>query len=291
MHAETTDVKNAYKFYCKKCDFKCSKKSNYNQHLLTRKHNDIKKNAFEPTDLPKYFECKCGKIYKHKQSLFSHKIKCEGKKHEENEIIQLDKDDSDIKNMFLKVLEDNKELRNIMCQQQQQITEMIPKIGNTTNNNTFNLQVFLDEKCKDALNISDFIESLNIQIKDLEHTKTHGICEGVANIFVNGLKELGTYKRPIHCTDMKRETLYIKENDEWGKEEDTKSILKKNLHDLADKQRKSINDWQDCHPNWEKSEQEKEEWIVLVKNVMDSLEENKFSENKIIRNIAKEVKI
>jgi hypothetical protein len=291
MHAETTDVKNAYKFYCKKCDFKCSKKSNYNQHLLTRKHNDIKKNAFEPTDLPKYFECKCGKIYKHKQSLFSHKIKCEGKKHEENEIIQLDKDDSDIKNMFLKVLEDNKELRNIMCQQQQQITEMIPKIGNTTNNNTFNLQVFLDEKCKDALNISDFIESLNIQIKDLEHTKTHGICEGVANIFVNGLKELGTYKRPIHCTDMKRETLYIKENDEWGKEKDTKSILKKNLYDLADKQRKSIKEWQDCHPNWENSEQEKEEWIALVKNVMGSLEENKFSENKIIRNIAKEVKI
>ena len=86
-------------------------------------------------------------------------------------------------------------------------------------------------------------------------------------------------------------TLYIKENDEWGKEEDTKSILKKNLHDLADKQRKSIKDWQDSHPNWEKSEQGKEEWIALVKNVMGSLEENEFNENKVIRNIAREVKI
>jgi len=283
-------------FTCELCNFKCSKKSNFNTHLLTRKHKDTQMIHNDVSKMPentpsKIWVCECGKTYKYHSGIYRHKKNCGGKKHVENEIMKLDKDDSDIKNMFLKVLEDNKELRNIMCQQQQQITEMIPKIGNTTNNNTFNLQVFLDEKCKDALNISDFIESLNIQIKDLEHTKTHGICEGVANIFVNGLKELGTYKRPIHCTDIKRETLYIKENDEWGKEEDTKSILKKNLHDLADKQRKSIKDWQDCHPNWEKSERGKEEWIALVKNVMGALEENEFSENKVIRNIAREVKI
>ena len=278
-------------FTCELCNFKCSKKSNFNSHLLTRKHKNSEMIHNDVSKMPKIYACECGKKYKYHSGIYRHKKICKEINYEENEMVQIDKDDSDIKNMFLKVLEDNKELRNIMCQQQQQISEMIPKIGNTTNNNTFNLQLFLDEKCKDALNISDFIESLNIQMKDLEHTKTYGICEGVANIFVNGLKELGTYKRPIHCTDMKREILYIKENDEWGKEEDTKSILKKNLHDLADKQRKSINDWQDCHPNWEKSEQEKEEWIALVKNVMGTLEENKFSENKIIRSIAKEVKI
>ena len=301
--------KKTNKYECLLCDYNTDKKYNLNKHFLSNKHqrqqiNGNTKIANGNVKVATLICDLCGKLYKTRAGLWKHNKVCKVINNGENEIVQLDTNTTPDLNLLLKILEDNKELRTMLCQQQeqymnkltqqqqqhhQQITEMIPKIGNTTNNNTFNLQLFLDEKCKDAVNISDFIESLNIQMKDLEHTKTHGICEGVANIFVNGLKELGTYKRPIHCTDMKRETLYIKENDEWGK--DTKSILKKNLHDLADKQRKSINEWQDCHPNWEKSEKEKDEWIALVKNVMGSLEENKFNENKIIRNIAKEVKI
>jgi hypothetical protein len=247
-------------------------------------HNDTSK-VLKSTFLKKWI-CECGNEYRYHSGLYRHKKKCiyEDK---------VDKDSSELKNMFINVVEENKELRKLLMKQQEQIVEIIPRIGNTTHttNNTFNLQVFLEENCKEALNITDFIESLNIQIKDLEHTKKHGLCEGVANIFVNGLKQLGTYKRPIHCTDIKRETLYIKDNDEWVKDKDNKNKLKKSLYDLADKQRKAIKDWEVCHPNWENSENDKQEWIILVKNVMGTIEEDVISENKIIRNIAKEVKI
>jgi len=248
-------------------------------------------NYSETTQEIKKWVCDCGKQYKYHSGFYRHRKICEAV---ETQIVETGSTAFELKNMFINVVEENKELRRLLMKQQEQIGEIIPRIGHTTNhttNNTFNLQVFLQEHCKDALNITDFIESLDIQIKDLEHTKKYGLCEGVANIFVNGLKQLGTYKRPIHCTDMKRETLYIKDNNEWEKEEDGKNKLKRSLYDLADKQRKAIKDWEESHPEWEKTDQGKEEWILIVKNVMGTITDDNFSENKIIRKVAREVKI
>ena len=225
--------------------------------------------------IDKKIQCECGRYFKHQSGLSRHRKKCNNYQ--------------DLKTMFLDVVEENKELRNVLLKQQEQIDVIIPKIGNVTNN-TFNLQMFLNENCKDALNMADFIRSLNIHIEDLEHTKKHGLCEGLTNIFVNGLKELGTYMRPIHCTDVKRETLYIKDNDQWGKET-TCDNLKKSLYLVADKQRKAIKQWEESNPEWEESEKGKQQWILLVKNVMDTLDDETIIENKIIKNIAKEIKI
>ena len=156
------------------------------------------------------WECECGKKYKYESGLYRHKKVCG--KAKDAIIINNNQTlvDGNIHDIVLNLVEENKELRKMIVKQMNQIDDMIPKIGNnntTNNNNTFNLQVFLTEECKDALNLNDFIDGLKIKFQDLEHTKKYGLCEGVQNIFVNGLKELGTYKRPIHCTDIKRETL------------------------------------------------------------------------------------
>lgn len=298
IHNDTKNYsKSTRDFHCKLCDYSCSNMSNFNKHLQTKKHKKAEmiqngtEKVLKTTHEPKCWSCECGRTYRYHSGYYRHKKTCNYKP---APVVEETKGgNAELKNMFINVVEENKELRRLLMKQQEQIGEIIPRIGNTTHttNNTFNLQMFLHESCKDALNISDFIESLNIQIQDLEHTKKHGLCEGVANIFVNGLKQLGTYKRPIHCTDVKRETLYIKDNDQWGKEETSRERLKKSLYDLADKQRKAITEWEECHPDWESSEQGKQEWILLVKNVMGTLEENAFSENKIIKNIAREVKI
>jgi len=279
-------LKSTPNFLCKVCDYKCSNNSNFKKHLLTIKHknaemvqNGNKKVLKSTTTENQEWKCLCGKVYKFRSGYSRHKKIC--CKEEENS--------TELKNMFLSVVEENKELHKLITRQQEQIGEIIPKIGNTTTN--LNVQIFLQESCKDALNISEFINSLNIHINDLEHTKKYGLGQGIANIFVNGLKQLGTYKRPIHCTDIKRETLYIKDNNEWGKDGSSKNILKKSLHELAVKQRKAISEWEESNPGWENSEQLSQEWIILVKNVMGTIDENTLIENKIIKSIAKEVKI
>lgn len=180
------------------------------------------------------------------------------------------------------------EMMDQMKEQSKIIQGMIPRIGNN-NNNKFNINVFLNEKCRDAINMSEFIESLQIQLEDLNYTKTNGLIEGVSSIFVNGLKQLETSKRPIHCTDMKRETLYIKDNNEWDRE-NGKARLRSAINDVANKQRKSISAWEKEHPEWSETEKGKEEYIRLVQSVMTDVS-NGANENKIIKTIAKETVI
>ena len=138
--------------------------------------------------------------------------------------------------------------------------------------------------------MSDFIKGLEIQIKDLMYTKNNGLIEGVSNVFVNGLKQLETTKRPIHCTDIKRETLYIKEHNEWEKDEDTKEKLMSALNNIAFKQRRAISDWEKENPNWMKSDRGKEDYINLVRSVMADVP-SAVKDNKIIKNIVREVQI
>tara|TARA_B110000114_G_scaffold155080_1_gene168223 strand:+ start:253 stop:852 length:600 start_codon:yes stop_codon:yes gene_type:complete len=177
------------------------------------------------------------------------------------------------------------ELFEQLKQQNKIIQDMIPRLG-SNNNNKFNINLFLNENCREAINMTDFINSLSIQIEDLQFTKNNGLIEGVSSIFLNGLKQLDTYKRPIHCTDIKRETLYIKDNDEWERDSG-KHKLKDAINDVATKQRKAITEWETSNPVWFATETGKDEYIKLIRSVMADVNGSP-NENKIIKSIAKE---
>ena len=196
--------------------------------------------------------------------------------------------------MFMELINDNKEMIKIIKDQQEQIKSMIPKMGNTinntTNNNNFNLNVFLNEQCKDAININEFIKSLKITLEDLYFTRKNGITQGISNLMINGLKELDVYKRPIHCTDLKRDIVYIKEHDKWEKDNNN-TIMKKTIETVANKQRNKISDWVDLHPRWIEDEKLQYEYLTILNKITEPIEDYDKLEKKIIRNIAREVQI
>jgi hypothetical protein len=198
------------------------------------------------------------------------------------------------KDMFMELIHDNKEMIKIIKDQHDQIKSMIPKMGNTinntTNNNNFNLNVFLNEQCKDAININEFIQSLKITLEDLYFTRKNGITQGISNLMINGLKELDVCKRPIHCTDFKRDIVYIKEHDKWEKD-DNKKIMKKTIENVANKQRNKISDWVDLHPDWIEDEKLQYEYLTILNKITEPIEDDDKIEKKIIRNIAREVQI
>ena len=288
--------KYAKKFYCKKCDYKCSTKYLWNQHCSTLKHNRQPSATHHNSDGE--FKCeKCGKAYKQRSGLWRHKKNCVEKYALDNsiEVVDIKNENDDVKLLMHKMLLDfnkNEKMKDELFEQLQQqnkiIQDMIPRLGNN-NNNKFNINVFLNENCRDAINMTDFIKSLQIQLDDLEYTSSNGLIEGVSSVFVNGLKQLDTYQRPIHCTDVKRETLYIKDNNEWERDIN-KSKLKEAISEVAIKQRQAIINWETKNPHWSKSERGKDEYLKIVKSVMSdvSLETN---ENKIIKCIAKETVI
>jgi len=235
--------KNAEIFFCEKCDFKCNKNSNYKKHLLTAKH----KNRTNRTEkMPKnaiVYKCKCGKSYKSRSSLWYHKKKCP---HFNNTIVV--QENPETKPSMMDIISQNKEIVDLLVLQNEElkrqnreqsntIRELIPKIGNnntTTNNNNnqFNLQVFLNEDCKDAINFSDFIKQIQVSFEDIENQAESGYVKGISKLFIENLQGLGTHKRPIHCTDKKRKTLYIKENDEWDKE-GSQDTLRKGIQEIT----------------------------------------------------------
>jgi hypothetical protein len=234
--------KNAGMFHCKKCNFTCSKQSNFMKHTLTVKHkmesmetHKMRENAL------RLLLCDCGKEYACRSGLWKHKKIC-GIINKNNETVEnpiISTDDVDYKSMFLKAIQQNNELMNVIMSQAEKSEEMmtvlkdiIPKIGNnnitTTNNNNnqFNLQVFLNEDCKDAVNFSEFIKGIQVSFADLENQAENGYIKGISKLFIENLQSLGVNKRPIHCTDKKRKTLYIKENDEWDKEGSLETLTK-----------------------------------------------------------------
>jgi len=287
--------KYAQEFFCVKCDYKCSKKTLWKQHLSTQKHN---RQHLETNGNQKYAnknnQCEnCGKIYQDRSGLWKHKKICITIKKKNIEITNLEEENNNLKDLikemmhgYTKDLEIKKEMMGQLKEQNQIIQEMIPKLGNN-NNNKFNINVFLNEQCKDAINLSDFIDSLNVQSHDLIYTQKKGLIEGISTLFLNGLKQLDTFQRPIHCTDVKREILYIKDNNTWEKEE-SKQKIRNAINDVAHKQRDAIKKWESENPLWQQSDNGKDEYIDLVKTVMEDIDKNSNSQNKIIKTIIKE---
>ena len=221
--------------YCKKCHYYANRKCDFKKHLQTKKHNTYK---YLHNDLQKLFTCECGKKYKHRQSLNTHKKKCQFKQ-KSNEItddtVKYD-DTTDFKTMFMDLLQSNKELQELIIEQQENTQELQkvnkelqtqlleytsqPKtIIQTQNNNTFNLNNFLNVDCKDAMNLSDFLETIQYTFKDLLHLGNNGFVKSVQNTFVKQLGTMEQTKRPIHCTDKKRKTMYVKDENKWEKDQ------------------------------------------------------------------------
>tara|TARA_Y100000389_G_scaffold124515_2_gene121893 strand:- start:13286 stop:13921 length:636 start_codon:yes stop_codon:yes gene_type:complete len=179
------------------------------------------------------------------------------------------------------IIMENKEMREL-------VKDMIPKIGsnNTTINNKFNWQFFLNEQCKEALNLTDFVETLKLSLADLDETRQNGYVTGITNIFIRGLRELELHKRPIHCSDLKREVLYVKDNDTWEKDNENKQMVKHAINTVAKRQIDKIKEWEANAPDWNQTEEGTQKYIEMVRNVTG--DNNEISENKIIKTIAKE---
>lgn len=289
--------KNAKIFFCENCDFGCSKKSNYDKHLLTRKH-EIRTNSNRkmPKNAAAYVCSKCSKEYSSRSSLWYHAKKCSVTSDDEHQnMICLSSYNNDMisetcnldmKEMFLEVIHENKELRKT-------IQTMIPKIGNTTNNitNKINMNIFLNQECKDAINIMDFVESLNIQMDDLIHTGKAGFVDGITNIFIRGLRELELHRRPIHCTDLKRDVLYVKDNNMWEKDGDGKDKLKKAIHLVKRNNMQQINSWVVENPEcmWENNTKNEDYMQIVQHSIGGTGQQQDKNVHKIIHNVAKEV--
>lgn len=243
-----------------------------------------------------YFTCNCGKNYLFQSGLCKHQRKCLFKTE------SLDKE-IDIKNEYLVDLfklqmNENKEMQKIIIEQNNQIIELSKEKGthihNNTINNKFNLNFFLNEQCKDALNITDFVSSLALKLTDLEKVGQLGYVEGISQIIVNGLKKLDINKRPVHCSDLKREILYVKDENQWSKEDTDKTKMKNFIHQITYKNIQNIPNWVEENPTCKDNTSNKnDEYMKLISNCMigDSTEEQSDNLNKIISKISKEIKI
>lgn len=294
--------KNAVLFSCEKCDFSCSKKSNYDKHLMTRKH-EIRTNSNKkmPKNAAPFMCSKCSKEYTSRSSLWYHAKKCNIDVVVQSVDISSSTcitkvtnentskiDNINIKDMFLEVIQENKELRKT-------IQTMIPKMGNTTNHitNKFNMNIFLNQDCKDAINIMDFVESLKIQMDDLIHTGKVGFVDGITNIFIQGLRELELHKRPIHCSDLKRDVLYVKDNDMWEKENEGNEKVKKAIHFIKRNNIQQINSWVVENPEcMSENNIKNDDYMQIVHHSLGGTgSQQDKNVHKIIKNLAKEVYI
>jgi dsDNA-binding SOS-regulon protein len=296
--------KNAAKFYCEACDFECSKQSNYNNHLMTSKHNlRINGNNLE---FKSYCCDFCSKIYKSAHGLWYHKKKCD-KMPKMPDITDFSPETITDKQLVLELIKqnqalifENKEFKELLVDQSNKMLELASKPSNIINTNTncnnnnkqFNLQVFLNEKCKNAMNMSDFISSLEILDEDFENIGKLGYVQGISNIFIKGLKDLDETKRPLHCNDIKRETLYIKEDDSWIKDEN-KQKIRNAIALIAHKNLKYIPVWREANPSASDVTTKKNDLYMRIANQVTTAitPDDDLGINKIIRNVANKVLI
>ena len=295
-------------FCCDICDFKCFKQSEWHRHVHTKKHTHRHSgNKMENAEIKfnPLHTCECGKKYQTYSGLWKHSKLCmlnkiKTPKNAENADTNnhVDFDTTDKDQLIMMLVKQNSELIKETSECKSMMMEIIKNgTHNTTNmnnshNKTFNLQFFLNETCKDALNITDFVSSVKMSLGDLEYTGRKGYIEGVSNIIVKNLNNLEEYKRPIHCSDYKREILYIKDNDTWKKENEDKPVLTKAIKKIANENIKQIYKWKEQNPDCTDIDSKKNNlYLKIVSNSMNGTtqEEGNKNINKIITNVAKEV--
>jgi len=287
--------KNPLKFNCDICHYYTSNKKDYAKHILTQKHKilttDLQKSLKIPNNSTNNFACECGNVYKHRQSLFNHKKKCICINDVENNIEKLE-NDVPAKELVLVLLKQNKELQQSLIEMSKQ-TSIINNTITNSNNKTFNLQVFLNETCKDAMNISDFIESVKLQVSDLENVGKVGYIEGISNIIIKNLQALDVNKRPVHCADQKREVMYVKDEDIWEKEDENNKKLRKAIRMIAHKNICMFKEFREKYPDCQDYDSKKnDQYNKIVYESMGGKGDDDYNKNtKIIKKIAKVVGI
>lgn len=292
--------KSSKNYECKMCAYNTVRKSQFARHLLTAKHCQLTSLTEKvPKSSNSDFMCEyCNKHYKSRVGLWKHKRLCSDEIDTKQSIIngQL-KQHNPESDTIIELIKQNQEFKELIIEQNKHIVELAQK-PTTTNNQTinhnqkFNLNVFLNEQCKDAINMSEFLEDMELNMEDLTETGRLGYVNGISRILVNKLRELDTYKRPLHCTDLKRETLYIKENDEWSRENDSKEALKGLVNKVANKNCKNIEQWRDEHPEYQIFDSPHNvEYMKLCNIVLGGIgeQENKQFRDKIVRSVIKEV--
>ena len=294
--------KVAKTFVCEKCDYITVRKSSYDKHILTSKHKETTIDT-QPTTkscekVANTFTCGCGNEYKHRTSLWKHRKTCTFQKEKQQVVATPVTDPSNnaiTKDDFLNFLKND--LKEILVEVLKHGVGSTTNTNshNTTNKNKFNMNFFLNEHCKDAMNIMDFVNTMQLQLSDLERVGELVYVKGISHIVVNKLKDLDVHKRPIHCSDLKRETMYVKDEDIWEKENEKKEKLSKMIKHVAHKNQKQINEWQQENPDYKDSESiQSEKFLKIVGESMTGLtndDESACCTNKIIKNIAKEVMI
>jgi len=311
--------KVAKEYVCEKCDYRCSNLFNFNKHCAARKHLELTK-LTEPTkELNTHHICShCDKKYTSRVGLWKHLKICKAPEKENISMVLLDDDVANlpIQNYIMKLVEQNMALaeqnqdfkqtlldqNNKILDQSNKMMELAQNQNTTINNNNnknitnnqFNLNVFLHETCKDALNMSDFIDSLEIDTKSLERTGTHGYVHGISKIFMDGLRKLKVQDRPIHCTDLKREVLYIKDNDTWTKDTEDNKQFKKALATVVHRNMIQIVKWEEENPETSNPESKNYDfYFELARQSMGGGDHEVTARNndKILKAIAKEVHI
>ena len=288
--------KNEWNFLCELCDYKCSYKSDYTRHLTTRKHkiltNTDKKNECA-------FTCSCGKIYKHRQSYHSHKKKCTYIEndvcHDNLSLTNLDHCSNDLCAILLEQQKEHKKEIDKLTHQISKIST-VTNNNNTTNNNNnkFNLNFFLNTQCKDAMSIQSFMENLQLGCKELEHMGDVGYLNGMIDIFNNTIGNMDVYKRPLHCTDLKREVLYFKQGNDWEKDSEDKKHLKKLIKNVESKNYDNLQEWQKDHPgSLQCDSRDSEHYMKIATEALGGADSNKDSIylTKIMKHIVREVHV
>ena len=312
------NAENANRFFCKKCDFKCFKQSNWNNHISTNKHKMVINDTFASNLMPNHI-CECGSAYKHCSGLSRHKKNCDFKNKtniiEENII-----ESTNIINpeLILNIIKQNQEFKDLLLVQNKQNFELIAQnnelqknvievlkngtnINNSNNtinnsnshNKTFNLQVFLNETCKDAMNIMDFVDSIKIQLCDIESIGELGFVNGMSKLIIKNLNALAENMRPIHCNDPKRDSLYVKDANVWEKEDPDNKKMKNAIKYISHKNICALPKWREKYPGCGYSESKKANQYnhIVIEAMGGSGDNDEEKADKIIKKIAKEVTI
>jgi hypothetical protein len=280
---------NETKFVCIFCDFNTSKKTDFNRHTQTHKHisNVLATSSNEKND--KAYKCElCDKVYIDRSGLWRHKKRCTIK----NNLTDIEEKDNTDKDLILMLVKQNSDLMEVIKNGTHNNTNSHNTTNNSHNNNkTFNLNLFLNETCKDAMNITDFVESIQLQLSDLENVGKLGYVEGITNIITSHLKALEVNKRPIHCTDKKREILYIKDENKWEKEDEEKIKIRKVIKRVSNKNARLLPKFREVHPDCNKSSSlYSDQYNKIIVESMGGQGDNDLEkEDKIIKNISKTV--
>ena len=301
--------KEKVEYFCKKCDFLTSNKKDYTRHLKTKKHSEGKKNPKKRHFVD--FECiLCKKKYKYKSSLYKHNLKCKYKPEktvekvapvpktpkvktqkifEKSQKNEKKEEEISLKEILMAQLKQQNETIELLKQSIETNSKMMPKIGNN-NNNTISINLFLNERCKNAMNLTDFINQMQVSLEDLQYSKNNGFIEGVTNIFTKQLQDLKPTERPIHCSDKKRLQFYVKEDNKWAKDQNNEKI-DETIYNIKMKQTLTLTEWEKKHPNYASDPNLLNEWQQMLNCMTEDIDNPSKSKDKLKRNIAQHIQI